>query len=1647
MKKIFCLIAILTICFSISAQTDSEFNPRSPQDPGANSWNPVTGELYIDLFEPGTLYAALSNLLGDSYSDYEKVKSFTVVVPMASGDFRQMAFPNCEFIDLGRSGGFSTVPANAFLMTTSLKTLILPSSVKEIVDAMPSTLELLDIHATTPPTVSETLWMNITDPTNLIVRVPSGSVDAYKNALVWKNARIRSLEGGGEETEAGSIQLRILTPEGEDVSSQANIVWYLGSTQLGEGNKLESIEVGTTVSYHITLSSALSLSYEAPAEGTITVSSSSLNVQSITLEAISTPVVEEKDLKGSDIRLNLEYKAAADDASFVVPSNDLQFQVFRANGEELTDFVFLPPMLRFEENVLSAEELITLRVTSRTGLFQQTETTVEGNSSQLSATVLLKECGIATISFASSEGITDIQCSVYDSKDRYMATYPHNGTGCTVEGLPDGEYTAVLMQRSQFFARIQQLSDLATAGLRAGTDYAQLNIRQEAGTTKSYSAQVPALDESRFRHTSEGASFTSNTATVNAGFYATLKAKVQFKEEYAAEVSNVNLIVDIPDGCNYMENSLITSLSEGSFSRDGKRLVIPVQNSETVRLCIVPETAGSHSPSALLRYTLGGKQYQLPIGTALIEAKELEIDMPEITTTPTFHVSGIAPESRKMTIYDGNQKIGETRALSNGEWKTDVTLQNPISHTFHQIYAEYENESGHTSRTATMNILYDENAQASLVSRIQIKTQGQTLSYDCTTDTFTPKYYSFNPARNSSFTFTAEMQENKPENIQNPQFYVDLSNGLTSIIDATYNEQLKLWTATGSFPGSENLPVGASFCFDYLDGSEFDATALENTEVQELMESSEMLKAFDGDYFHVDEILEDTEEKVKLLFHIGYDDERLLVEYNMVDFAQAEALVNQERESVIELDEDSLICYTEIEDDWMRTYYLDYTTNEAWYVLFGTEELLSKTPQRKEMTFLGVVSNIKRGANLVGKLSKGFKTLGEEAIKEVKDFIQDKKDLMFAKVYYDEMVSLRDQYAANLGNQVWACTQALGARCPDGKWRVREAVRPAFQSFILEYSKDSEDFLAKFDAYIAAYEKTVITRCGAEYLSAIGTAVTGGLGKVTTGAAVKGRHVIRNITKIAPRFGTYKEVTNFVADGAKDGLEQIAKKLGIDTDFMAIKNFICRWAPSRYFLCADNLLELLSDIKSAYQECKDDEPGDTPTPTPPSQPRPKRRRRPQPKIINIRPIIDPSGFVYEAVPENRVEGVTATIYYSETNPGMSAQPSAQAGILWNAEEYGQQNPLQTDSEGLYSWDVPQGWWQVRFEKEGYEPTQTEWLPVPPPQLEVNIPMRQVSAPTIEKATAYPNTIDITFSKFMQVSSLTGFSVSQNNGQTISGHIETVDEQDGLAKQACFIPDTPLSGTSVTLCIPASVKSYADTTMSENWENELEIEQSFNELLVEDQIQLSIGQENSFELWCKPSPAGTQPTIVFDSDFLSLTNDPIFDTEGKAIVKMEGILPGSTDVTLSIGDLSVTTTVVISYDQWKTVCNPIANILSGTAVAKGTAIELMVPTEGATIYYTLDGSCPCEDSAARFEYDGTPIIIDKDVTIRAIAMKADMLDSKVMEFQYTLSTGIATPSQILPTTYFTLSGLRALPPLKPGLYIQRTTSGTKKIRIR
>ena len=102
-------------------------------------------------------------------------------------------------------------------------------------------------------------------------------------------------------------------------------------------------------------------------------------------------------------------------------------------------------------------------------------------------------------------------------------------------------------------------------------------------------------------------------------------------------------------------------------------------------------------------------------------------------------------------------------------------------------------------------------------------------------------------------------------------------------------------------------------------------------------------------------------------------------------------------------------------------------------------------------------------------------------------------------------------------------------------------------------------------------------------------------------------------------------------------------------------------------------------------------------------------------------IYDPSGFAYENGDiTQRVSYVNAEIWTADDASGTNAR-------LWTeAEEYDQINPQLTGEEGWYAWDVPIGWWQVRLTKDGYQEARSEWLPVLPVQLGINLEMIRVS---------------------------------------------------------------------------------------------------------------------------------------------------------------------------------------------------------------------------------------------------------------------------------------------------------------------------------
>nr|WP_260981977.1 chitobiase/beta-hexosaminidase C-terminal domain-containing protein [Paenibacillus sp. 32O-W] len=88
-----------------------------------------------------------------------------------------------------------------------------------------------------------------------------------------------------------------------------------------------------------------------------------------------------------------------------------------------------------------------------------------------------------------------------------------------------------------------------------------------------------------------------------------------------------------------------------------------------------------------------------------------------------------------------------------------------------------------------------------------------------------------------------------------------------------------------------------------------------------------------------------------------------------------------------------------------------------------------------------------------------------------------------------------------------------------------------------------------------------------------------------------------------------------------------------------------------------------------------------------------------------------------------------------------------------------------------------------------------------------------------------------------------------------------------------------------------------------------------------------------------------------------------------------------------------------------VAKPIASP-AGSTVPSGTKVTLSTATDGATIYYTTDGSDPTRSSV---EYTA-PIEVTSEMTIKAIAVKEGMLDSEVMEEYYKI-TPLPAPANL------------------------------------
>ena len=137
---------------------------------------------------------------------------------------------------------------------------------------------------------------------------------------------------------------------------------------------------------------------------------------------------------------------------------------------------------------------------------------------------------------------------------------------------------------------------------------------------------------------------------------------------------------------------------------------------------------------------------------------------------------------------------------------------------------------------------------------------------------------------------------------------------------------------------------------------------------------------------------------------------------------------------------------------------------------------------------------------------------------------------------------------------------------------------------------------------------------------------------------------------------------------------------------------------------------------------------------------------------------DPSGYVYEAVPGNRLEGAEVSLYCEDD--------ISQAPLLWDAVAYGQEARQVTGADGSFGWDVPDGRWQVRCAMAGYEPYVGEWLEVPPEHTDVGVAMVCREAPRVAVARVRDGEVLLSFSRYMVPESVGGVRLLDAEGAEV-----------------------------------------------------------------------------------------------------------------------------------------------------------------------------------------------------------------------------------------------------------------------------------------
>ena len=1101
-----------------------------------------------------------------------------------------------------------------------------------------------------------------------------------------------------------------------------------------------------------------------------------------------------------------------------------------SQDRELHSFTVQYPYLIMEDDELGAGDRLQIAASSP-GRADGTATVTLDNDGSADAAIDLVQNGALRVEHVdASEGAYLL---LFDGTGSFLKRETPTAHGSlTTDVLAPGSYTAILIRKDPMFRSISGLSRLDDFGLIAGEDYVRRNVEIRDGLiTELGHVAVPDLDMSRLYYTvEEDTGLTVNKLTLTTGEMALVR--LDFRLRQGLQTANETVLLELPKGLQLVNGSLILNGKKvsGQFDADAYSVAVEAA-SGSLSFYVLSYEIGEYPLSALLRFNAGEETVLQPLGALSLQVEAFSMYLPETVSNTSVPVYGKALPNIPVTLYDGDRPIAEIQSNARGDWSARIDLVQPYPLSLHLIRAKYLIDNGTVIESEHRLLRY--NPESYCVSRVVMHNFahppfGGYITYETVFDFLSP------PPTQRVYSYSPSYPTFS--------FTVEFDGETPTEGDL----ELLIYTESGETVTLE--PV-----YDPVTGTwSCSATFLTGSRPVNVGVRFEAERGYSPTVDGLNAAASGTSEKQtggSGMNLVPLDPEQGLYAYDGGSLRLSH----------------TLRAGGPTEDgNAVTTVYQPVDGGPVRFTLLtvdGEEEALLRI-------------EISTDPETARRLPKLFDPSDLEAVtaEQEPETVTVTTELFFRSEIQDNAQGRAEEAELMApGDTPQPAPRPVG---------ILESVRLGFNS---DYRREREqEMLGRAIACILSRINDMEQNADPSVLDGISQLINQDRLNAYRNAYDRVQQGCQNLDGISENLGDVAEQLENLnveipyAQLAQEALNdtalamEFANQTAMLVNLTQWSNWLDSYSRNCPPSCGCGIVGTLN--MGCCRDCA-------------------RRPRNYPGR-NLIILDDPSGYVYEAVPSNRLSGVTAVLLSEEEG-------------VWNAEDYGQVNPQTTGSDGMFYWDVPQGNWKVTFQKEGYLDTDTSglsesvdgWLPVPPPKVDLAVEMISTQAPAVFAVMAYDDRCELRFTQYMDIDSVLS-AVSLESGAAVEVlSLNAEDNLDGTARYASYFKVTPLSGTLSEvdrLHVAETARNYAGTPLSAAYSSEpMEPEVRPRAIHVTEIVELKLHQSTETVLRLLPGiPGKTLRVEALTPSIVSVDAAAVVtDADGAASVLLNGLLPG------------------------------------------------------------------------------------------------------------------------------------------------------------